>query len=55
MAKFKVKAKVVSYCFLEVEASNSDEAISIAEATDGGDFITIDNEGYFEIIEAKEE
>lgn len=40
MAKkiFKVWAKCTSYCWLDVEADNKEEAEEIAENTDGGDF-----------------
>lgn len=54
MAKFRVRAKVTTYCYLEVDANNADEAMEIGEETDGGDFITENSDGDFEVIEAKE-
>jgi hypothetical protein len=54
MAKFRVRAKVTTYCYLDIEADYIDDAIDIGRETDGGDFITEDKEGEFEVIEAKE-
>lgn len=47
---YRVVAKVTTYCFLEVVAETEQNAIEIAEKTDGGDFISQENEGEFEII-----
>lgn len=49
---FIVRAKVTTYCTLEVEANNEEEALQIANDTDGGDFETDNISGDFEVIEA---
>lgn len=56
---FRVQAEVVSYCHIDIEANSAEEANSIAEGVDGGDFIT-DEGGEFNILntltdEVKEE
>ena len=38
--KFRVNAEVITFCHIDVEAYDADEANDIADATDGGDFIT---------------
>lgn len=38
MAKFRVWAKLISYCYLDVEAEDEDKAKEIAEEVDGGEF-----------------
>ena len=48
--KYKVQAEVVTYCYIEIEAHSVEEANQIAEDTDGGDFITEDNDGDFRIL-----
>lgn len=52
MGKYRVWAEVTSYCYLDVEAKDADEAYDIASETDGGDFITDDNprHGYWELL-----
>lgn len=50
MAKYKVKAVMTSYAYLEVEAEDENEAYNIARETDGGEFIPTD-EGDWEILE----
>ena len=52
--KYRVWAKMTSYCYLEVEAENEAEARSIAEDTDGGEFDSVDCDGNWEITEAEE-
>lgn len=47
--KYLVSAKVVSFCTLEVEAENEEEAYQIAKEADGGDFVTDETSGYFEV------
>lgn len=54
MKSFKVWAKYTSYCYLDVEAEDADEAMEIAEETDGGEY-TPTPEGDWEIIEVLEE
>lgn len=51
-AKYRVWAKMTTYSYIEVEAGSESEAISIAEDTDGGEFITSDD-GDWEITEAE--
>jgi len=46
---YRVKAACTTYCYIDVEALNEDEANSIAEDTDGGDFTSIDEGGDWEI------
>ena len=41
--KYRVMCKSISYVYLDVEANSVEEAVAIAEDTDGGDFI---NDGY---------
>jgi hypothetical protein len=38
MKKFKVIASYLTFCELEVEAENEDEAWELAREADGGDF-----------------
>lgn len=52
--KFNVLAKVTTYCTLEVEAETEDEALEIAENTDGGDFESSEQGGDFNILSATE-
>lgn len=51
MPKFRVKAEVITYCYLDIDAKTAEEANEIASKTDGGDFITIEDEGGFDILE----
>jgi hypothetical protein len=53
---FRVWATVTSYCYLDVKAENVDDAMSIVEDTDGGDFTPCpdDDSGSFEIYQAEE-
>ena len=39
MAVYRVWAAMETYCYLDVEADSIDEAMDIAKATDGGEFI----------------
>lgn len=56
MKKFRVYASYVSYCYLDVEAETADEALTIAESTDGGEFIPYDtyNDGRWTFEGAEE-
>lgn len=47
---FRVYAKVVTYCYLDVTAKSQDKAEEIAQDTDGGDFITEEIEDGGEFI-----
>ena len=38
MKKFKVIASYLTFCQIEIEAENEDQAWQIAHETDGGDF-----------------
>jgi hypothetical protein len=38
MKKYKVTASYLTYCTVEVEAENEDQAYEIARDMDGGDF-----------------
>lgn len=38
MKKFKVWAKYINYCYIDIEANSKEEAEGIACNTDGGDF-----------------
>jgi hypothetical protein len=38
MAKYKVYASYISFCYIDVEADSEEQAYEIAENTDGGDF-----------------
>lgn len=42
--KYRVWAKMTSYSYLDVEAKSEDEAINIANETDGGEFIPTTSE-----------
>jgi hypothetical protein len=39
MSKYRVKAEMVTYLILDVEAESAEEAEEIAEGVDGGDWI----------------
>lgn len=54
-AIFRVQAKATTYAYLDIEADSEDEAMEIANSTDGGDFITDDNQGNWEIIFAEKQ
>lgn len=54
MKKFKVWAEVISDCYLVVEAETLEEAIEIAENTDGGEFEEDPTGGEFKIGTAYE-
>ena len=49
MAKYRVWAEMTTYCYIDVEAQNEDEAYNIAKGIDGGEFIT-SNDGHWEIL-----
>lgn len=38
MKTYRVWAKSISYCFVEIEAESENDAMEIAEEMDGGDF-----------------
>jgi len=38
MAKFRVYARSIGYCYLDVEADNEEQAMEVAREADGGDF-----------------
>lgn len=40
MKKYRVWARSIDYCFLDVEAESEKEAMEIAQNTDGGEFFT---------------
>lgn len=48
--RYRAVAKVTSYCYLDIDASNLDEAWKIAEETDGGEYIPSE-EGDWEIVD----
>lgn len=48
---FRVKAKVTTFCYIDVEADSVEDANEKAEQMDGGDFITTD-EGDFNILDS---
>ena len=54
MKQFRVHAEVITYCHIDVWAENSVKAIRIASDLDGGDFITDDDSGDFNITETEE-
>jgi len=51
MAKktFRVHAEVISFVHIDVEANSIEEANEIAEDTDGGNFVSSQEEGDFVI------
>ncbi len=53
MAKYRVWAKMSTYCYLDVQAGSEAEAERIALDADGGDFITGDD-GDWEILDNTE-
>lgn len=56
MKTYRVRAKMTTYCYIDVEAESADDARSKAEDIDGGEFITDDDpySGGFEIERADE-
>ena len=42
MKKYKVTASYLTFCTIEIEANNKDEAWEIAHDTDGGEFEPLD-------------
>ena len=51
MKTFKISAKVVTFCSIEIKADSLEEALSIADDTDAGDFTPDGDEtGYFKIM-----
>jgi len=48
--RFKVQAEVITYCYVVVEADSAEEANEIADGMDGGDFITKEKGGDFNIL-----
>ena len=55
MSKYRVKAEMVTYLILDVEAESAEEAEEIAEGVDGGDWVEDPNNknGSWEIEEEK--
>ena len=49
--KFRVWVKTTDYLYLDVEANNADEAVVIAEESDGGDFTQVDEKGDWHILD----
>lgn len=55
MTKFKVLAAYTSYCMVEIEAEDEDQAWEIARCMDGGSFTPADNgEGNWYISDVQE-
>ena len=50
---FTVTAKFITYATVEVEATNREAAMEAAEHLDGADFITKDDDGDWEIVDAE--
>lgn len=46
--KYRVFAKMVSYCYVDIEAESKEEAEMVAEDIDGGEF-EIPSDGSWEI------
>ena len=42
---FRVYAKVITYCYIDIDANSKEEAEDIAMDTDGGDFVNQDESG----------
>jgi hypothetical protein len=42
---FRVYAKVITYCYIDIDAKTKEEAEDIAMDTDGGDFVNQDESG----------
>lgn len=51
---FRVYAKVITYCYIDVKAKSKEEAEAEAMETDGGDFITPEIEDGGDFIVAPE-
>ncbi len=49
MSKYRVWAKMTTYSYLDVEAESPDEAFNIAKETDGGEFISSEEGGDWEV------
>jgi hypothetical protein len=54
MKTFYIKASMTTYLETTIEAENEDEAWSIAQDMDGGDFTAIDNDGCWDILTVNE-
>lgn len=54
MKTFYIKASMTTYCETTIEAENEDEAWSIAQDMDGGDFDAIDDDGGWDILTVNE-
>lgn len=52
MKTYRVWAKTIGYCYLDVEAEDEEEAWNIADNTDGGEF-TPTADGEFEIMDSE--
>lgn len=53
--KFRVWAKTVDYCYLDVEADSKEEAMEVAEEADGGAFHNDWSNGEWEFVDEVEE
>ena len=42
---FRVYAKVITYCYVDIEAESKEKAEEIAMGMDGGDFVNQDESG----------
>lgn len=49
MRKYRVWARSIDYCYLDVEAESEDEAYDIASQTDGGEFCCDSASGEWEM------
>lgn len=55
MKKYRVWAKSIGYCYLDVEAENEEEAFAKAYETDGGEYTEDSGDWeYGEIMEVEE-
>lgn len=49
MGKYRVWARSIDYCYLDVETNSAEEAFRIASKADGGDFIPDNGFGTWEM------
>lgn len=50
---YRVMAKVTTYCYLDVVAKSQEEAIELGEKADGGDFLSQDDGGEWNVYDAQ--
>lgn len=51
---FRVRAEVITYCYLDVKAESIEQANEIASKTDGGDFTSENEEsGVFNVLDSE--